>query len=314
MAIQLVTGGAGFIGSHIATELVERGKSVRVFDNLSTGKSSNISHLEGQIEFVKADLLDRSAVENALKDVEVIYHQAALASVPRSVARPFDSHAHCVTTTVNLLDVARQSGVRRVIFAGSSSVYGDKPFSSKRESDLPAPISPYAAAKAACENYCRAFTATYGLETVVLRYFNVFGPRQDPKSEYAAVIPKFVMSIMADKQPTIFGDGLQSRDFTFVSNVVAANFAAADAENAGGRVFNAACGQQFTLLALIDSINRILGKEIKPLFSDPRTGDVRESLADITAARKILGYSPSVGFEEGLKRSIEYYKSLTARE
>jgi len=314
MAIQLVTGGAGFIGSHIATELVERGKSVRVFDNLSTGKSSNISHLKGQIEFVKADLLDRSAVENALKNVEVIYHQAALASVPRSVARPLDTHTHCVTTTVNLLDVARQSGVRRVVFAGSSSVYGDQPFSSKRELDLPAPMSPYAAAKVACESYCRTFTATYGLETVVLRYFNVFGPRQDPKSEYAAVIPKFVIAIMADKQPTIFGDGLQSRDFTFVSNVVAANLAAADAENAAGRVFNAACGQQFTLLALIDSINRILGKEIKPLFSDPRTGDVRESLADITAAQKVLGYSPSVEFEEGLKRSIEYYKSLTARE
>ena len=314
MAIQLVTGGAGFIGSHIATGLVERGKSVRVFDNLSTGKPSNISHLEGKIEFVKADLLDRSAVLNALKDVEVIYHQAALSSVPVSVARPLDSHNHCVTGTVNLLDVARQSGVRRVVFAGSSSVYGDQPFSSKREVDLTSPLSPYAAAKVACEAYCLAFAATYGLETVVLRYFNVFGPRQDPKSEYAAVIPKFVIAMMADEQPTIFGDGLQARDFTFVSNVVAANLAAADAENVAGRVFNAACGRQFTLLALIDSINRILGKEIKPLFADPRPGDVRESLADITTAEEVLGYSPDVGFEEGLKQSIEYYKSVTARE
>jgi UDP-glucose 4-epimerase len=258
MAIQLVTGGAGFIGSHIATGLVERGKSVRVFDNLSTGKPSNISHLEGKIEFVKADLLDRSAVLNALKDVEVIYHQAALASVPASVARPLDSHNHCVTGTVNLLDVARQSGVRRVVFAGSSSVYGDQPFSSKREVDLTSPMSPYAAAKVACEAYCLAFAATYGLETVVLRYF--------------------------------------------------------DAENVAGRVFNAACGRQFTLLALIDSINQILGKEIKPLFADPRPGDVRESLADITTAEEVLGYSPNVEFEEGLKQSIEYYKSVTARE
>ena len=314
MAIQLVTGGAGFIGSHIATELVARGKSVRVFDNLSTGKSSNISHLEGKIDFVKGDLLDRQATENALKDVEVIYHQAALASVPRSVAQPLDTHGHCVTATVNLLDVARQSGVRRVVFASSSSVYGDQPVSSKRELDLPSPISPYAAAKAACESFCQAFTATYGLETVILRYFNVFGPRQDPESEYAAVIPKFVNAIMADKQPTIFGDGLQSRDFTFVFNVVAANLAAADAENAAGRVFNAACGKQLTLLAVMDSINRILGKEIQPLFSDPRVGDVRESLADITAAQKVLGYSPSVGFDEGLKQSIEYYKGLSARE
>ena len=232
----LVTGGAGFIGSHIATALAERGDKVTVLDNLSTGHLHNLAHLEGKITFLKGDIQDRKTVEQALDGVDVVYHEAALASVPRSVAAPLDTNAACVTGTLNLLDAARQAGVRRVVYAGSSSAYGDQPFASKREADLPIPLSPYAAAKLAGESYCRAFTSTYGLETVVIRYFNVFGPRQDPNSEYSAVIPKFVTAMLAGKQPTIYGDGLQSRDFTFVDNVVLGNLLAAEAPGASGQV------------------------------------------------------------------------------
>lgn len=306
----LVTGGAGFIGSHIATALVERGEQVRVLDNLSTGCKENLAHLQGKIELIEGDLLDRKAVEQAVNGVEVVYHQAALASVPRSVEKPLDTNAACVTGTLNVLDCSRLGGVRRVIYAGSSSAYGDQPFSSKREQDLPAPLSPYAAAKLAGESYCSAFTATYGLETVTIRYFNVFGPRQDPKSEYSAVIPIFVTAMLAGKQPTIYGDGKQSRDFTYIDNVVAGNLVAAVASEASGKVFNIACGSQFTLLDLVAAINQVLGTTIEPIFADARVGDVRESLADITAARAALGYEPVVDFTEGLRRSIEYYRTL----
>lgn len=306
----LVTGGAGFIGSHIATALVQRGDQVRVFDNLSTGSLENLAHLKGKVEFVEGDLQDRSALEEVVKEIDIVYHQAALASVPRSVAKPMDTHAACVTGTLNVLDCSRLADVQRVIYAGSSSAYGDQPFSSKREQDLPSPLSPYAAAKFAGESYCRAFTATYGLETVVIRYFNVFGPRQDPNGEYSAVIPIFVTAMLAGKQPTIYGDGKQSRDFTFIDNVVAGNLAAAKAPDASGGVFNVACGSQFTLLDLVAAINEVLGTSIKPLFAEARKGDVRESLADITAAREILGYEPVIDFSEGLLRSIEYYRSL----
>lgn len=310
MTKYLVTGGAGFIGSHIATALAERGDEVSVFDNLSTGTRDNLAHLGSKVELIEGDLLDRDAVDQAVSDVDVIYHQAALASVPRSVAKPMDTNAACVTGTLNILDAARLAKVKRVIYAGSSSAYGNQPFMSKREGDVPMPLSPYAAAKLAGENYCRAFHATYGLETVVIRYFNVFGPRQDPNSEYSAVIPIFVTKMLAGDRPTVYGDGLQSRDFTFIENVVAGNLAAEKAPDAAGRVFNVACGRQFSLLDLLASINNVLGTEIEPVFADPRAGDVRESLADISAAREILGYEPKVDFEEGLRRSIEYYRSL----
>jgi len=305
----LVTGGAGFIGSHIATALAKRGDSVRVLDNLSTGLEANLAHLDGKVELIKGDILDRSCVDRAVEGVDVVFHQAALASVPRSVLKPLDTNAACVTGTLNLLDASKEAGVKRFVYAGSSSAYGNQPFMSKRETDLPMPLSPYATAKLAGEYYCQAFTETYGLETVTIRYFNVFGPRQDPNSAYSAVIPLFVTAMLAGKQPTVHGDGLQSRDFTYIDNVVAGNLAAATAEGASGRVFNVACGRQFSLLDLLASINRVLGTDIEPIFIEPRTGDVKESLADITAAREVLGYEPVVSFEEGLRRSIEFYRT-----
>jgi len=312
MAVSLVTGGAGFIGSHIAEALVQRGDRVRVLDNLSTGRVENMAPFRDRIEFIEGDLVDAPLMAEAVDGVDCIFHQAALASVPRSVERPLDTNAACVTGTLTLLDAARRAGVRRVVYAGSSSAYGDQPTSSKRESDLPAPISPYGAAKLAAEHYCRAFTATYGLETVAIRYFNVFGPRQDPDSPYSAVIPLFISAMLAGRRPTIFGDGLQSRDFTFVANVVHANLLAARAPNVSGRVFNAANGRSTNLLELIVLLNRLLGTDIKPVHADPRPGDVRESLADITQARTVLGYEPQVGFEEGLRRSIDYYRRVAA--
>lgn len=310
MAVFLVTGGAGFIGSHIATALVERGEEVRVLDNFSTGFRRNLDHLRDRVEIIEADITDAKMVRSACEGVDVIFHQAALASVPRSVAAPLESHAACVTGTVTVLDAARQAGVRRVVYAASSSAYGDQPFASKRETDLPAPLSPYAAAKLAGEYYCQAFHATFGLETVAIRYFNVFGPRQDPKSEYSAVIPIFVTKMLAGQRPVIYGDGHQSRDFTYIDNVVAGNLAAAESEVAVGHTINVACGRQFTLLDLVSSINRVLGTKLEPLFEMERPGDVRESLADITLARTVLDYEPVVDFDDGLRRSIDYYKTL----
>jgi UDP-glucose 4-epimerase len=306
----LVTGGAGFIGSHIVTALVERGDEVRVYDNLSTGKAENLAHLGKRVELMQGDLLDPKQLEKAVAGVDVVFHQAAMASVPRSLAEPAASHAACATGTLHVLDAARRGGVKRVVYAGSSSAYGNQPFIAKRESDLPAPISPYAAAKLAGEGYCQAFAASYGLETVVIRYFNVFGPRQDPNGEYSAVIPKFVVMMLAGKRPTVFGDGGQSRDFTYVENVVLGNLAAAESPAASGRVFNVACGKQYSLLELIASINRVLGTKIEPNFEPARAGDVRDSLADITAARDVLKYEPTIDFDEGLRRSIEYYRTL----
>lgn len=306
----LVTGGAGFIGSHISTALAARGDEVVILDNLSTGRRENLEHLGDRVTFIEGCLLDRAVVEKALEGVEVVYHQAALASVPRSVKKPLDTNAACVTGTLNLLDAARQAGVRRLVYAGSSSAYGDQPNMSKRETDLPNPLSPYASAKLAAELYCKSFSATYGLETVVIRYFNVFGPRQDPNSEYSAVIPIFVSKMVRDERPTIYGDGQQSRDFTYIDNVVHGNLVAADAADAVGRSINVACGTQFTLLHLVAAINDVLNKKIEPIFAEARPGDVRESLADITLARSVLDYEPKVSFDEGLRRSIAYYLSL----
>jgi UDP-glucose 4-epimerase len=313
MGTYLVTGGAGFIGSHLATALVERGNSVRVFDNLSTGHRRNFAHLADRAEFFEGDLVNQDEIERALAGADVVFHEAALASVPRSVDAPLDTNDACVTGTVALLDAARRNGVRRVVFGGSSSAYGDQPIAAKHEGLLPSPLSPYAAAKLAGEFYCQAFTATYGLETVTLRYFNVFGPRQDPNSQYAAVIPKFITEMLAGRRPTIFGDGKQSRDFTYVDNVVHGNLLAADAPNAVGRTINVACGESFDLLELVAGINHALGTSIEPIFAPPRAGDVRESLADISLARELLDYTPTIGFDEGLRRTIEYYRQVAVR-
>ncbi|HET6879225.1 MAG TPA: SDR family oxidoreductase [Pirellulales bacterium] len=310
----LVTGGAGFIGSHIATALVDRGDRVRVLDNLSTGHRANVAHLGSKIELIQADLTDHAAVARAVEGVECVFHQAALASVPRSIEAPLDTNAACVTGTVTLLDAARRAGVRRLIYAGSSSAYGDEPSSPKRETDLPNPISPYGAAKLAAEYYCRAFTATYGLETVVLRYFNVFGPRQDPASPYSAVIPLFITALLAGKRPTVYGDGHQSRDFTYVDNIVHGNLLAADAPAAGGQVVNIANGRATSLLELLRQLNSLLKTEVEPIHAPPRPGDIRESMAGISLARKLLGYQPQVSFEEGLERSIDYYRSRAMKD
>jgi UDP-glucose 4-epimerase len=307
----LVTGGAGFIGSHIAEALVARGDRVRVLDNLSTGHLTNMASFRERIEFIQADLLSASSVAQAVRGVDCVIHHAALASVPLSVERPLDVHAACATGTLILLDQARRAGVRRVVYAASSSAYGDQPGAVKRETNVPAPLSPYAAAKLAGEMYCRAFAETYGLETVALRYFNIFGPRQDPASPYSAVIPLFISAMLKGQQPVIYGDGRQSRDFCFVANVVQANLLAADAENVSGRVFNIANGKSTDLLTLLDALNRLLKMEVKPRHETARLGDVRESRADIAEARERLGYNPEVDFEDGLRRSIEYYQGIS---
>jgi len=310
MATYLVTGGAGFIGSHIAEALVKRGDTVRVLDDFSTGFESNVEPLG--VEVFRGSITDAELVGQAVEGVDCVFHQAALASVPRSVEAPLDTNFACVTGTLNVLDQARQAGVRRVVYAASSSAYGDQPYSSKRENDLPAPLSPYAVAKLAGEHYCQAFYHTYGLETVCIRYFNVFGPRQDPGSPYSAVIPLFITALLSGQQPTVYGDGSQTRDFTFVENVVHGNLLAADAKDAPGHTINVANGRTTSLLRLIELLNEYLGTNVTPDFQPPRVGDVRDSLADITKAQKILNYEPPVSFEDGLRRSIDYYQSIVA--
>lgn len=310
MAKYLVTGGAGFIGSNIAEALVGRGDTVRVLDNLSTGFTHNVEPFG--VELVEGDITDASAVAKAMEGIDFVYHQAALASVPRSVKDPLATNEACVTGTVNILHEAKKAGVQRVIYAASSSAYGDQPFMSKRESDLPAPLSPYAVAKLAGEYYCHSFWETYGLETVCIRYFNVFGPRQDPGSPYSAVIPLFITALLEGRQPVIYGDGEQTRDFTFIKNVVHGNLlaAAAPAADVAGKTFNVANGKTISLNQMLAQLNELLGTDVQPNFEDARVGDVRDSLADISGARKYLGYEPVVSFEDGLKQSIEFYKSL----
>ena len=310
MAKVLVTGGAGFIGSHIVDALVARGDRVTVLDNMSTGRVENLTAVRKQIELVEGDLADPGVVRSAVQGVDCIFHQAALASVQRSVEKPLDTHAACVTGTLVLLDEARKAKVRRIVYAASSSAYGDQPTASKRESDLPLPISPYGAAKLAAEYYLAAFAEMRDIETVALRYFNVFGPRQDPNSEYSAVIPRFITAMLGGTAPTVYGDGGQSRDFTYVENVVAANLLAGAAANVSGRVLNVAAGGKISLLELIAALNNLLKTDVKPKHEPPRVGDVRESMADITLARQYLGYEPRISFEEGLRRSIDYYVGL----
>lgn len=310
MARCLVTGGCGFIGSHLVHALLDAGHRVRILDNLSTGKRENIEDVSDRVELVEGDVTDPIAVREALSGVERVFHQAALASVPLSLERPLDTHHACVTGTLTMLHGSVAAKVKRFVYAASSSAYGDQPTSSKRESDLPMPLSPYAVAKLAGEYYCQAYYHSFGLETVGLRYFNVFGPRQDPDSPYSAVIPLFVSRILSGQRPKIYGDGLQSRDFTYVANVVHGNLLASERPNIGGRVFNMADGAQTTLLQLLTLLSGFLRCDVDPEFLPARVGDVRESLADITLARRLLAYEPQVRLEEGLKRTISYYREM----
>ena len=307
MTTYLVTGGAGFIGSNIVHELLRRGARVRVLDNFSTGRRENLAGLAGAIELIEGDATDPETARRAAEGVDFVLHQAALPSVPRSVADPLASHAANATATLTLLAAAREAGVKRFVYAGSSSAYGDTPTLPKREAMPPRPLSPYAAGKLAGEHYCQAFWTCYGLETVALRYFNVFGPRQDPASQYAAVIPRFIACLVEGEQPVIYGDGEQSRDFTFVSNVVEANLLACDAPGAPGQVFNVACGERTSLNALLAMLARILGIPAEPRREPPRPGDVKHSQADISRAHEVLGYHPRVSVEEGLRSTVSWH-------
>jgi nucleoside-diphosphate-sugar epimerase len=313
----LVTGGAGFIGSHLVQTLLRRGKDVIVLDDFSTGRRTNLeaavrSRPPGvpEPEVIQGDIRDAATVRRALRDVVHVLHQAALPSVQRSVEDPVSTHEVNVTGTLNLLIAARDAGVRRFVYASSSSVYGDSPTLPKIEVMTPAPLSPYAVSKLAAEHYCRVFHGLYGLETVALRYFNVFGPRQDPTSQYAAVVPNFVTAALAGRAPTVYGDGLQSRDFTYIDNAVDANLNACEAPaGAAGRAYNVACGSAATLLDLLRILERLTGSAIRPIHDRPRTGDVRHSLAAIEEARMHLGYEPKMDLEEGLRRTVDSFRA-----
>ncbi|MDQ0300701.1 UDP-glucose 4-epimerase [Salibacterium salarium] len=308
MARYLVTGGAGFIGSHIVKALIEKGEQVRVLDNLKTGKEENISAYVHDIEWIEGDFTDLTVLKKALKGVDTVFHQGAIPSVPKSINEPMDTNHANVTGTVQLLQAAVEEKVSRVIYAASSSAYGDSEVLPKREDMLGKPMSPYAVSKYAGEHYCKAFHEIHGLETLSLRYFNVFGPKQDPYSEYSAVIPKFIHSVLRDQSPTIYGDGTQSRDFTYIDNVVSANILAAEAAHLSGEVINIGSGEQIDLNQLVSKINKKLGKEIKPTYAAERVGDVKHSLADITRAEKLIGYRPNVSFTKGLDQTIEWFK------
>jgi UDP-N-acetylglucosamine/UDP-N-acetyl-alpha-D-glucosaminouronate 4-epimerase len=310
LAKYLVTGAAGFIGRSIAAALLQRGESVRGVDNFITGTRANLVGLE-TMEFIEGDLSDPAACSLACEGIEVVFHEAALASVPRSVADPVATNLHCVTATLNLLVAARAAGVRRVVYAGSSSAYGDTPTLPKHEAMLPNPISPYAVAKLAGEQYMRAFARVYGLETVVLRYFNVFGPFQDPTSHYSGVMALFCRKMLAGEQPTIYGDGEQSRDFTYIDNVVHANLlaAAAPAKRVSGEVMNTATGNRITLNKTFSLLRELTGYRGEPLYKSERPGDIRDSLADIRLAGNQIGYAPIVEFAEGLRRTVDWYRT-----
>jgi len=307
--IVLVTGGAGFIGSHIASALVESGARVRVVDNLSTGYEKNVEAIGSDVDFVKADVADDQALNKVLRDVELIFHEAAIPSVPRSVDKPTETHKASVDATFKLLLAARDHKVRRVIYAASSSAYGDQPELPKREDMRPAPLSPYAVAKLVGEYYCQVFTRVYGLETVSLRYFNVFGPRQDPTSQYSGVISRFMSALMNGAEPVIYGDGEHSRDFTYISNVVDANLRAAESPDAVGEIINIANGHRTTLNELLETMKRVTGKsQVTARYEPPRAGDVRDSLADLTQARTLLGYKPRVNLEDGIRLTFDWWQ------
>ncbi len=306
----VVTGGAGFIGSHIAAALSASGARVRVLDDLSTGHRENLEEIGGDIDFIQGSVADQDLLLKAFEDVELVYHEAAIPSVPRSVEAPRQTHIASVDGTFSLLLAARERKVRRVVYAASSSAYGDQPTLPKIEHMAPDPLSPYAVAKLVGEYYCKVFTRVYGLETVALRYFNVFGPRQDPGSQYSGVVSRFVSALFGNQRPVIYGDGEQSRDFTYIDNVVAANLNAANSTGASGKVINVANGQRVTLNELLDVLKDLTGKpDVTAEYLEPRVGDVKHSLADITMARELLNYESKVDLREGLKRTIDWWKT-----
>lgn len=304
-----MTGGAGFIGSHIAATLLESGARVRVIDDLSTGHRENLEEIGDRVDFIEASLTDEVALRRALEDVELVFHEAAIPSVPRSVSDPRATHVACVDATFSLLLAAKERGVRRVVYAASSSAYGDQPVLPKVEEMRPDPLSPYAVAKLVGEYYCRVFTHVYGLETLALRYFNVFGPRQDPTSQYSGVISRFIAVLLQGEPPVIFGDGEQSRDFTYVANVARANLNAAETTKGIGQVINVANGERTTLNELLEILKRLTGRaDARAEYREPRAGDVRDSQADNTRAREKLDYQTLIGLEEGLQLTIDWWK------
>jgi nucleoside-diphosphate-sugar epimerase len=307
MATYLVTGGAGFIGSHLVEDLVRRGERVRVVDNLSTGKRQNIAHLTS-VDFVEGDLADLEVARRAVTGVDYVLHQAAIPSVPRSVQDPITSNRANIDASLNILVAARDARVKRLVYAGSSSAYGDTPTLPKIETMATAPLSPYALQKLVAEQYCQMFTRLYGLETVTIRYFNVFGPRQDPSSPYSGVISLFISALCEGRQPTIFGDGEHTRDFTYVANVVDGVLRACTAAGASGEVINVATGGRISLNTLFTTIRDLVAGTVEPIYALPRPGDVKDSQADISKARRILGYEPIVSFEEGLARTVAWYR------
>ncbi len=310
MAHYLVTGGAGFIGSHLTDELVRRGHRVRVADSLITGKRANLDHITG-VEFLEGDLADLAFARTAVGSVDYVLHQAAIPSVPRSVKDPIASHRANVDATLNTLVASRDAGVRRLVFAASSSAYGDTPTLPKHEEMPTHPLSPYALQKVIGEQYLQLFTTLYGLETVSIRYFNVFGPRQDPSSPYSGVISVFASALLENRPPTIYGDGGQTRDFTYVANVVDGVLRACDAPRAGGEVINVATSGRISLNQLFEEMRKLVGADVRPVYTDARVGDVRDSQADITKARDLLGYEPIVSFEEGLRQTVDWYRSVS---
>ncbi|MEK6677314.1 MAG: SDR family oxidoreductase [Planctomycetota bacterium] len=312
MSRVLVTGGAGFIGSHLATRLVELGHIVRVVDDFSTGKRNNLAHLQGRFELVEDDLRNPAVCAKVCKEVEFVFHQAAIPSVPKSVDNPLDSHEANINATFHLLRGAVEQKVRRFIYAASSSAYGDAAESAKHEGIIPAPLSPYAVQKLTGEHYARAFFECYGLQTISLRYFNVFGPWQDPNSTYAAAIPAFVTAILQGDPPLVYGDGTQTRDFTYIDNVVDGNVLAMQAQKTIGESVNVACGGAISVNEVIAEINRALNTNVATRFLPPRAGDVKHSRADIRLAQSLLHYSPKIDFATGLQRTIDYYRSLTS--
>ena len=309
MALYLVTGGAGFIGSHIVRRLLADGHRARVLDNLTTGNMDKLADVIDGVEFIEGDLRQEADCQAACAGVEMVFHEAALPSVPRSVDDPQTFHDNNIDGTFQLFLAAKEAGCRRIIYAASSSAYGDQPTQPKRETMLPAPLSPYALNKLVGEYYARVFYESYGLATISLRYFNVFGPHQDPSSQYAAAISAFVSAILRGEQPMVYGDGEQTRDFTHIDNVVEANMLAAAAKTTQGQVINIACGQSVTINQVITTINRLLGTDLTPQYAPPRAGDIKHSLADITLAREVIGYEPHLMFEDGLARAIEWYKA-----
>lgn len=306
----LITGGAGFIGSNIAHTLLERGDSVRILDNFSSGRKANIESIQDKIEVVEGDIRDIWTVVEAIKDIDYVFHHAAMPSVIKTVQNPLTAHAINATGTLNVLEAARQAKVRRVVFACSSAIYGDSEVLPKIETMKPEPMSPYAIHKLSGEQYCQIYTNLYGLETVSLRYFNVFGPRQDPTSQYSAVIPLFIKAVLKDKPPTIFGDGEQTRDFIYIDNVVSANLKACTAPNAAGCCFNIGCGIRLTLNETLGIISEIIGKDIKANYVDARPGDIRHSGSDISAAQETLGYTVDFDFKAGLKETINWFSGI----